>query len=614
MPTTGARASSGSGALAARVRARLNPGREWSLVIVAAGVGVFMSAVAMAFILPLHLFDEVPTALAERHRGTLIAVVALAPFVGALLCGAIRFLVHVPTPGSGVAAVMYAIHRRQGRLPLRLGIEKWLASTATIGSGGSAGPEGPIVTIGASVGSWLSRLFRAPAETTGTILGCAAAAGMASVFNAPIAGIFFVLEVLLRDFSLRTFTPIVIAAVISSAATQSILGSTPLFGVDPAMFTADEKAFTLLQLPNYVLLGILCGAVAVGFILGLGRIERAFARVKAPHIVRPALGALILGCMGVGYLLLFPNGSALPPFYGTGYPTIAVLLDPAWYLTPDGSGLRPMGLTVLLLLGLVFVKAVATWLTLGAGGSGGLFAPALLLGAALGAAMGHVVAALGWFPGASPAHYALVGMAAMVGATSHAPLTAVLLVYEITRSYELILPLMLAAVISTIVARLLFPESVYTIKLASLGVQIGGTSDLPLLRRLVAADVPMLNPIVVHPDESATRLVELTEQTGVGDFVVLDRSSRYVGMVTGVDLRRALVYREAIPLMQVDELTRSDLPTVALDETLDLILDKFNRADVHCLVVLESGGDARVHGVIARSRVLRRYQESLEGS
>src|SRR5262249_2566726 len=155
-------------------------------------------------------------------------------------------------------------------------------------------------------------------------------------------------------------------------------------------------------------------------------------------------------------------------------------------------------------------------------------------------------------------------------------------------------------------------ESVYTMRLAELGVKVGGTSDLPLLRRLVARDVPLLPPVVARPEESAERLVELSEHTGVGDFVVLDSEDRYAGMVTGVDLRRALVFREAIPLMQVHELARSDLPTVQLHETLDLVLDKFNRADVHCLAVLSESGDRRVRGVIARSTVLRRYHEFLE--
>jgi len=140
---------------------------------------------------------------------------------------------------------------------------------------------------------------------------------------------------------------------------------------------------------------------------------------------------------------------------------------------------------------------------------------------------------------------------------------------------------------------------------------VGGTSDLPLLRRLTASDVPLLNAIVVHPDESGERLLELTEQTGVGDFVVLDPQDKYAGMVTGVDLRKILLYREAVPLLQINEIMRTDLPTVESDETLDLVLEKFNASDVHCLVVLSERGDGTVRGVIARSRVLRRYQESL---
>lgn len=187
-----------------------------------------------------------------------------------------------------------------------------------------------------------------------------------------------------------------------------------------------------------------------------------------------------------------------------------------------------------------------------------------------------------------------------------------MIVYEITRSYEMILPLMLAATVATIVARYLYPQSVYTAKLAAMGVRIGGTSDLPLLRRLVASDVPLLDPIVAYPDESAQRLIDLSEQTGVGDFVICNREGDYLGMVTGVDLRRALVFREAIPLMQVGDLMRRDLPTVRSDETLDVVLEKFNSADVHCLVVLDSGRPRRVGGVIARSRLLRRYQQSLE--
>lgn len=583
--------------------------RDWALILLAGVIGILMSGVAMAFILPLRWLETQFQGLAGQDMRAAVVLVMVTPIVGALLCGAVRWLFPHHMPLSGVSAVMYSIHRTQSRLPLWVGIEKWMASTCTIGSGGSAGPEGPIVTIGSAIGSSIGQRLKVPPTVMGSVLGAAAAAGLASVFNAPFAGIFFVLEVLLRDFSLRTFTPVVIAAVVSSATTQAALGDVPLFGVDPALFTARDKAFTLKQIPSYLLLGAACGGFGVLFNRGLARAERAFERIPVSITLRPACGATLLGLLGVGTLLLVGRPE-LPSFYGNGYEAIAHLLSPEWH-TARGSEADRVGGATLMLLGILVAKAVATWFTLGSRGSGGLFAPGLLLGAALGGAAGHALQDAGWTT-ASPAHYALIGMAGMIAATTHAPLTAILLVYEITRSYEMILPLMLAATVATIAARLLFPESVYTAKLASMGITMGGLRDLPVLRRLVATDVPLFDAVIVHPDESAERLVALTERTGVADFVVADRDGRYLGMVTGVDLRQILVYREAMPLMQVEEMTRRDIPTVSPDDTLDIVLGKFASKDVQCLTVLGEGEPARILGVLGRSRVLRRYQQSLD--
>lgn len=583
--------------------------RDWALVVLAGAIGVVMSGVAMAFILPLRWMEQALQGVVGHDLRAGLIIVLLAPALGAMLCGMIRRCFPADVPLSGVSAVMYSIHRTQSRLPLWVGAEKWLASTSTIASGGSAGPEGPIVTIGSSIGSTIGRWLKVPPTSMGSILGAAAAAGLASVFNAPFAGIFFVLEVLLRDFSLRTFTPVVIAAVVSSATTQAVLGNVPLFGVDPNLFTAADKAFTLKQIPSYLVLGATCGAFGVFFNRGLATSERLFERVPVPAMVRPVCGALLLGALGLATLLVSGHAE-LPAFYGNGYEAIANLLKPEWYEASATRVPAAMGGVTTMLLGLLLAKAVATWLTLGSGGSGGLFAPGLLLGAALGGAAGHILRELGWTTAATPAHYALLGMAGMIAATTHAPLTAILLVYEITRSYEMILPLMLAATVATIVSRLMFPESVYTAKLAAMGISMGGARDLPVLRRLTANDVPLFDAVIVHPDESAARLVKLTEETGVADFVVADRQGQYVGMVTGVDLRQVLVYREVVPLMQVEEMTRRDIPSVPPEETLDVVLAKFAAKDVQCLPVVDR--DRRILGVLARSRVMRRYQQSLE--
>ena len=203
-------------------------------------------------------------------------------------------------------------------------------------------------------------------------------------------------------------------------------------------------------------------------------------------------------------------------------------------------------------------------------------------------------------------------MAAVVAASTHAPLTGMLIVYEITGSYKVILPLMLAAVISTIVARLLYRDSLYTVKLTDIGVRLGVMSDLTILRRMLARDVPLERAVTVKRTDSATLLLDLSETHHVGDFVVVDDDGRYAGMVTYGDLREALVYREAIPLLQVNELMRDDLPTVRPNETLDVVMDKFSTHDTHSLAVLDSSDDGVVRGLLSRSRLMRLYRDELD--
>ena len=588
-----------------RFIAKLGFERDWYLVLVAALIGVVMSGVAIAFIMPLRALEN----LGDRiDAGPLLyLLVPVVPVVGALLAGLLIHLMPTEMRGPGVSTVMYAVHRKKSRLPARLGVRKWLASTLTIGSGGSAGAEGPIVTIGSVLGSWVARRLRTNPQHTATMLGCGAAAGLASVFNAPIAGIFFVLEILLRDFSLRTFTPIVIASVISSACTRSVLGSN-----DALFALADDfsiNTFNALEIPHYLILGLLCGAVAVMFIRGLYLSADGFARLKIHPALKPAAGALVLGLIGLAYLVVYKS---VPGFYGNGYPMIKELIRPGYFYLDDANEVLKPALALLTgLVALAFLKGVATSLTIGSGGAGGMFAPSMLIGASVGGAFGYLVNALGWFPSATPAHYAVVGMAAMVAATTHAPLTAILIVYEITQSYEIILPLMFTAVISTVVGRLLYRESIYTVRLTHLGVRIGAMSDLTILRRLSVSDVQLVPPVTVNTDESAQRLLDLSEQFAVSDFVVMDDRKHYVGLVTSADLKEALIFREAIPLLQVNELQRSDLPTVTPDETLDVVLDKFSRHDVQSLAVLDESGDGSVLGLITRSRLMHRYQGAL---
>lgn len=601
------------------ISTRIGLERDWYLILLAVCIGLFMGFAVLGFIMPITWSEE---RLAHMDMGgsrlTNWLVLCL-PIGGALLTGLVYLVLPIRLRGHGVSICMYSVSRDQARLPFRLLVRQWLGSSFTIGSGGSAGPEGPIVTIGATVGSTLGRILRADPQNTATLLGCGAAAGLASVFNAPMAGIFFVLEVILRDFSIRTFTPIVVAAVISAATTQTILGTNqPLFGVGPEIFGSQTGHFTVMQTPEFLVLGIVCGIVAVLFGLSLRYTEGLFHKLKSPRILKPVIGATLLVCLGIAWFEIDPFArltgtvNQVPAFYGNGYALIKGLLEPKFYTSDAGVTLANAPVIPLLILAaLIVAKIFATCLTLGSGGAGGLFAPSLVLGAITGSFFGLGLESIGIIDDANPAQFALVGMAAVVAATTHAPLTGMVLVYEITQNYALILPLMLTAVISTIVARIMTRDSIYAGDLKALGVRIGTMSDLTLLRRMLVKNVPLMPPVIVHEEESGQRLLELSERFSVNDFVVVDDEDRYVGLVTGSDLSQALVYREAIPLLQVGELERKDLPTISSEDTLDVVLDKFSANEVQSLAVVAPDTGV-VLGLITRTRLMREYQRELE--
>ncbi|MEE2681607.1 MAG: chloride channel protein [Planctomycetota bacterium] len=594
------------------ISTRIGLDRDWYLILLAVIIGLVMGTAALVFIMPITWLETYFEHFDDNKLEWTSWVVLVLPIGGAVLTGITLWAMPIKLRGHGVSICMYSVSREQGRLPILLMVRQWIGSTFTIGSGGSAGPEGPIVTIGATVGSNLGKLLKADAQNTSTLLGCGAAAGLASVFNAPMAGIFFVLEVILRDFSLRTFTPIVVAAVISAATTQTILGTNePLFGVGPEIFNTTSNHFTVLQVPEFMVLGIVCGMVASFFGLSLRTIERFFRLLRSPKILKPSLGAALLVVLGI---IWFQVGTNIfvdedhwraPAFYGNGYMLIKTLLQPDFYVQETG------GMIMLILALLVLLKIIATALTLGSGGAGGLFAPSLVLGALTGSLFGGMLEYMGFLGDANPAQFALVGMAAVVAATTHAPLTGMILVYEITQNYELILPLMLTAVIATIVSRIVNRESIYSADLRAMGVKIGTMSDLTLLRRMSVRDVPMIPPVLVQETENGQRLLELSERFSVNDFVVVDDDDRYIGLVTGNDLSQALLYREAIPLLQVGEIERVDLPTVVQDETLDQVLNKFSAHDVQSLAVINSSTQ-EVVGLITRTRLMREYQRELE--
>lgn len=591
---------------------------EWYLVFLAAIIGTLTGFGAVGFTKGLAAFEHFALGLS---RGNLVIGVLALPVLGMFFTGLLVINFAPEAKGHGVPQVLKALISRGGVIKARIGAVKVLASILTVGSGASAGTEGPIVQIGAVIGSVGGQWLRISREHMQTLVGCGAAAGISSVFNAPIAGVFFVLEILLRDFSLKTFTPIVVASVFSAVATQRLLGE------NVAIFTVDmdihDYQFVWLELPSYILLGAVCGLVGVGFNKMLHRGEDLYDAWKVPALLKTVSGGFAVGVMGLAFVFaersffagMLGEGET-PAFFGNGYATIHALLNPETYVLENGA--KAMLLMTVVLVGLVMLKGVATTFTLASGGSGGVFAPSLFLGATTGAALGQLLETLHLIPaGSTPASYALVGMAAVVAGATHAPLTSILILFEMTRNIYVVLPIMLAAVIATAIAQIIERDSIYTFGLRRAGLAIGGTRDLTVMRRVTVAscELTALPPEPIYASDPLSKLITLHAHHHVPDFVVVEQGTgAYIGMVTGADIRTALLDREAIPLLLVAEVMRTDLPLIRRDETLDTVMDKFAAHDVASLAVVSPIDPTLPMAILTRAKVMQRYRQALEES
>ncbi|MSQ90035.1 MAG: CBS domain-containing protein [Phycisphaerales bacterium] len=578
---------------------------DWHVLILATFCGIFMGVIALGFIGSMNwLLDQV-AGFASGGPTQLWIAVAL-PLLGACIT-VVAFKVFPSSfHGHGVSRVMMAVHRQKSVLPLSLVPRQWIGSTATITSGGSSGPEGPIVAIGGAMGSCFASWLKLDAARRTTLLGCGAAAGMAAVFNAPLAGAFFVLEVILRDFTARTLTPIVIAAVTAAATAQSILHSqTPIFGVSLGQF--DSAPLFLADAPQYAILGVIVGVAAAGFARLMKSAHQVFHRLPVPWIFKPVIGALLLVACGAIWTGLGSGDSTktVPAFYGTGYQLIERLIQAP--SGPQDGALLLFG--SLALLGAA--KCLATALTLGSGGAGGLFAPGLALGAILGAAFSALTMVVPWLPDLSPVHGVLVGMGAFVAAGAHAPLAGAFLVYELTHSYAILMPLLIAAVIATVAARLITRESIYSAELSAMNIRLTTIVDHAIMRSTLVRDVVLLRAVPVVVGVSAEQLVELGEREAVHDFAVVDDAGRYRAFVCGSDVRSALVYREALRLLTVAELERTDFAPLELDDTLDTALERFARHETQSLPVIDRATHKPV-GLISRSQIMAVYNSAGE--
>ncbi len=542
-------------------------------------VGVGTGYVAVFFIQGLQWVARW-TQTATQTWGLIALFLAL--ILGGLLTAFIVVYLAPEAKGHGVPEVMMALVTRGGRIAPRIVLLKVLGSMLTIGVGGSAGREGPVVQSGAALGSTVGQWFRMNEERLKILVGAGAAGGIAATFNAPIAGSLFALEVILGEFGIAYFGVVVIAAVAASIVSQAYLGYRPAFHV-PAY-----GLNSAWELPLYLGLAVLCALLAVLFIRMLYALEDYFERWHLPELLKPVVGMVLTGVVALQF----------PEVLGPGLEFVGETIA------------ENMQEPVFWLLALALAKLVATSFTLGSGNSGGVFAPSLFSGAALGGAFGVWMQNLFPHLPINPGAYALVGMSATFAGAARAPITAVLIVFEMSNDYRLILPLMFATVISTLVAHYLHPESIYTLKLVRRGITWRFGRDRDLMERITVAEAMNPNPAFAPDTLPVRMLLDVLTEAHTHGLPVLNSHGDLVGVVTLTDYQKALQRPDFADLCVRDIMTR-DVKVAYPDENLWQVLRRMGIHNIGRLPVVSRQNPKRLVGWIQRRDIIRAYNLAL---
>ncbi|MDF7799483.1 chloride channel protein [Pontiellaceae bacterium B1224] len=525
---------------------------------------------------PIELFD---INLEEWSFKRLLVV--LIPAIGGLLMIPMWILFGKDLKG-GFAGFLVTVNLKGAKLPLRPLFTRGLAAAITLGTGGSAGQEGPIAVIGGTIGSQFGKLFRLGESKLKVLVACGAAAGVAATFNAPIAGVFFATEiVLLSSFEVVSFTMIVIASGIATVLSRALLGT-------GSELTAPTYAMShFWELGLYLLLGIVIGGLAAGFIHVHYRIKDVIDGIKLPKLAKPVMGGLLVGLIG-----LF-----LPQVFGNGYEFMSEVLTGhyAWHL----------------LLLLIVAKMVATGITIGSGLPGGLFAPCLFIGAVAGGAYGHLLAVL--LPGAtlSPGAYALVGMGAFLAATTHAPMTAIFLLFEITDSYDIIIPIMLTCVIGTAIARHLKKESLETMELSRLGIDLEAGKERNIMKSLSVGEVMRTHVESIPENMTLGEFADFIQRTQHTNFPLVNAAGELTGIISVQDFMGVVFEKNLMDLVVVKELATTDVITVHAEENLDAAMRRIGYRNIEQLPVVDRETQRKLYGIISRHDMISAYNRAL---
>jgi len=571
-----------------------------SAMIVGAGTGLG----AVLFIDLIALIQRLLFQGGENILGSLGRwLIVLIPTFGGILAGPIISFFASEAKGTGVPEVMKAIALNGGRIRPRVVAAKIVASALCIGSGGSAGRIGPIVQTGAAIGSTIGQWLHLSEMRIRNLVACGAAAGIAATFNAPIAGVIFAMEIILGELHLGDLGNVVISAITASTIARIFLGERPAFAIPKySMKTPGEILL-------FGILGIISAFTAIFFIKSLYWFEDRFDQWRVPNYLKPAIGGLLLGLLAISYPMILGTGliptsettlglpvsAHIPHVFGSGFATIESAL----------LGQLSFGL----LLALVFLKPLATSLTLGSGNSGGVFAPALFTGAAVGGAFGRLMEY--FMPGATAGAgaFATVGMAAVFAGSARAPFTAILIVFEMTDDYHIILPLMAGVIVSMLVSERLLHDSIYTLKLTRQGIRLQRGRDVDVMEAVRVDEVMVTDPITLPVDMPIRLLPGEFVRTGRHGFPIINPDGTLFGVVSLEDYHRAIHKEPAKPDQRtVGEIATRELVTVFPDESVGTAMRRMAPRDISRLPVVARDDPHRLIGLVRRNDIVRAYE------
>lgn len=564
------------------------------ILVISFFVGIFTAASAILLKFLIHTIQHLLMGnLALTGANYMLLVF---PIIGILLSGLfVKYIVREDI-GHGVTKILYAISQRKSRIKAHNMFTSVIASSLTIGFGGSVGAESPIVLTGAAIGSNLGRLFRMEQKTLMLLVGCGAAGAIAGIFKAPIAGLVFVIEVLMLDLTMTSVLPLLISSV--TAATVSYI-----FTGTEAMFKFSQtEIFEIERIPYVILLGIFCGLLSLYFTRTMNWIEGIFRKLET-YWKRFFAGSILLS------VLIF----LLPPLYGEGYDTIGYLLDGQFrYLTDRsffyGSGDGSLGLVSILVL-ILLTKVFASSATNGGGGCGGLFAPSLFLGCIAGFLFSHVSNELGFTVYVSEKNFALLGMAGVMAGIMHAPLTGVFLIAELTGGYELFLPLIIVSIGSYLTILAFEPHSIYSMRLAQKGELLTHHKDRAVLTLLKLDKVIEKDFLTVTPGMDLGEVVKVIAQSQRNMFPVIDQKGKLVGLVMLDNIRNIMFRPDLYRRLQVSKFMVSSPAKITVDMPMEQIMRIFDDTKAWNLPVVD--GEGRYIGFVSKSKIFNAYRDVL---